>query len=111
MAWMMTELMAKLDEPNTLSPTSAAPGGHAAHGDVAAGRQRVRGVDELRQVIDLAPLRRDRAGVAERLGADPAQARVGAREVLVVNEDVAAVGPDEVRVVGVESVGDPGHLD
>ena len=26
MAWMMTELMAKLDEPKTLMPTSEAPG-------------------------------------------------------------------------------------
>src|SRR5438445_383902 len=71
---------------------------------------RVPRVDEFGEVVDLAALRGDGAGVAEGLGPDAAEVRVGAGEVLVVREHRGAVGPDEVRVVDVQAVSDPGHL-
>ena len=51
-----------------LHPDQRGAGRDAADADVAARRQRVRGIDELREVVDLPALGGDRAGVAERLG-------------------------------------------
>ena len=57
------------------------------------------------------PLGGDRTGVEERLGATGRRVRARAAEVLVVDEHVLAVGPDEVGVVDVEPVGDEPDLD
>ena len=92
-------------------PDQAGAGRDTDDPDVAAGRQRVRLVHELREVVDDGALRGDRRCVAECLAAVRRRARAGAGEVLVVDEDVLAVGPDEVGVVRVDAVGDEGDLD
>ena len=74
-------------------------GRDALDADVAARGQRVRRVDERREVVDLPALGGDRAGVAERLGGAGRGVRAVTAEVLVVDEDVRAVGADEVGVV------------
>ncbi len=88
----------------------AGPGRHADDADVAAGRQRVCLVDELRQVVHHGALGGDRGGVTVGLAAVGDRARAVAGEVLVVDEDVRAVRPDEVRHVRVHAVGDEGDL-
>ena len=68
------------------------------------------GFTKVDEVVDHAALGGDRAGVAEGLGAAGRRGRPVAGEVLVVDEDVAAVGPDEVGVVDVHAVGDERDL-
>ena len=89
----------------------ARAGSDADDPDVAARRQRVGLVDELREVVDDDALRSDGRRVAERLPAVGGRARAGAGEVLVVDEHVLAVGADEVGVVRVHAVGDERHGD
>ena len=101
------------NEPNTFRPTTLAPGAtpsirmlHAVGIGLGA---------EVLHVVDVDALARDRVGVEERLVAAGDLARPVAGEVLVVPADRGvehrlAVGADEVDVVRVEPVGDPGHL-
>ena len=94
-----------------LHPDQGCARGDAAHRDVAALGQRVRGRVEVRDVVGLPALRSDRARVAERLGGAGRRVQSVPAEVLVVDEHVAAIGPDEVRVVDVQSVGEERDLD
>ena len=79
---------------------------HAQHADRAAGRQRVHRVHVVGQVVRLPALGRDRAGIAEGLAAAGRGVRALTGEVLVVDEDVGPVRPDEVGVVRVDAVGE-----
>ncbi len=85
--------------------------GEALDPNVAASRQRLRRVDELRQVVDLVALRGDEARGEE--GQQAAGHREGTipAEVLEVEDDVLAVRPDEVGVARVDAVGDDPDLD
>ena len=93
-----------------LQPDQAGPRGHPRMVIVQFGRgcavRRVVG-----DVVGVQALGRDRTGVTEGLGRTGGRVRAVPGEVLVVDEDVRTVGPDEVLVVDVQPVGQECHLD
>ena len=95
--------------PEHLQPDQAGAGGDALDADPARPGQWV--VREVADVVGLAALRGDRAGVDEGLAAGRRRVQAVTGEVLVVDEHVAAVGPDEVGVVDVDALGHERDLD
>src|SRR5581483_12020328 len=77
--------------------------------DVARGRIRL-GAEAV-HVVGVQALAGDRVGIEKGLVAARRLARAVTGEVLVVDERRGVVRPDEVDVVRVDPVGDPGHLD
>ena len=87
----------------------------AAHADVARARQRVRRVHERADVvIERAPvrhvLRRDRARVAERLGAARRRPRRVTAEVVKAHEHLRAIRTNEPGMIHVQAIGDDADL-
>ena len=79
--------------------------------DVASGRQRVGRVDEIGQIVARVALSGDGTGVQERLPAVGRRRDAEAAEVLVVEDHVVAVRPDQVGVVRVDAIGDDPDFD
>src|SRR5262249_59386983 len=98
-------------EPRDVQHREAGAGRDALDLDVAAGRQRVRRVDEPGQVIGLVALRGDRARVEEGLPAVGGRAVAEPAEVLEVEDDVLAAGADQVGVGRVDAGGGDGDRD
>ena len=110
-AWMICELKNPALRPGHVQHRQAGAGRDALDLDVAPRWQRVRRVDEAGQVVGLVALRGDRARVQERLAAIGRRAGTETAEVLVVEDDVLAAGPDQIGVVRVDAVGDDADLD